>query len=86
MTFQSDPTLPVSPNLPANFSSLPEPSRRIRHILLGHPDDIRQTIHLLHNLRYVETNQWSPVIEVPEHRLILRPEPEEMITILMRRL
>lgn len=86
MSFQHDPTLPVSPHLPANFSSLPEPSRRIRHILLGHPDDIHQTIHLLHNLRYVETSQWSPVIEVPDNRLILRPQADEMITMLMRRL
>ena len=69
--------------LPADFAS---PSSSIRHILLGRPGDIRQTIHLLHNLRYVETSHWSPLIEVPEQRLILRPEPDEMISMLVRRL
>lgn len=85
MTFQA-PTPSVSINLPANFSPLPEPGSTIRHILLGDPSHIRQTIHLLHNLRYVETGQWSPLIEVPDHRLILRTSPDEMISMLVRRL
>ncbi|MBE9070582.1 hypothetical protein IQ260_28480 [Leptolyngbya cf. ectocarpi LEGE 11479] len=85
MTFQNQaPQVP--PDLPANFSSSLPPSSAIRHILLGHPSHIHQTIHLLHNLRYVETSQWSPLIEVPEHRLILRPEPDDMISMLVRRL
>ena len=85
MTFQ-DQTPSVSPALPADFSILPGPGSSIRHILLGHPGNIRQTIHLLHNLRYVETGQWSPLIEVPEQQLILRPEPDEVISMLVRRL
>ena len=72
--------------LPADLSAAPAPGDTIRHILLGRPGSIRQTIHLLHNLRYVETSQWSPLIAVPDQQLILRPEPEEMISILMRRL
>ncbi|MEM7066682.1 MAG: hypothetical protein AAF572_26395 [Cyanobacteria bacterium P01_B01_bin.77] len=89
MTFQNQ--IPpsgssVPPNLPADFSnSLPSGSS-IRHILLGSPSHIRQTIHLLHNLRYVEISQWSPLIEVPENRLILRSEPDEVISMVMRRL
>lgn len=85
MTFQ-DPTPPVSPILPANFSNAPAPGSPIRHILLGPPSNIYQTIHLLHNLRYVETNQWSPIIEVPDKRLILRPGPDDVISMLVRRL
>ena len=85
MTFQ-DPTPPVSPALPADFSFLPGPGSTIRHILLGHPSTIRQTIHLLHNLRYIETSQWSPLIQVPDNRLILRPTPDEVISMLVRRL
>lgn len=76
----------VPPSLPADFSSSLPSSSFIRHILLGHPDHIRQTIHLLHNLHYVETSQWSPLIEVPDNRLILRPQPDEMISMLVRRL
>ncbi len=85
MTFHDQAPL-VPPNLPADFSSSPHPGSTIRHILLGHPSNIRQTIHLLHNLRYVETSQWSPLIEVPDQRLILRPDPEEVISMLVRRL
>ncbi|MBE9067877.1 hypothetical protein IQ260_14580 [Leptolyngbya cf. ectocarpi LEGE 11479] len=85
MTFQ-DQTPQVSSVLPADFSIPLEPGSSIRHILLGHPGSIRQTIHLLHNLRYVETSQWSPLIEVPDQRLILRPAPEEVISMLVRRL
>ena len=85
MTFQ-DPTPPVPPTQPADFSIQPNPGDTVRHILLGPPSTIRQTIHLLHNLRYVETSQWSPLIEVPENRLVLRPEPEDVISMLVRRL
>ena len=85
MTF-SNQTPQVLPNLPTDFSSSLPPASSIRHILLGHPSRIRQTIHLLHNLRYVETSQWSPLIEVPENRLTLRPHPNEVISMLVRRL
>ncbi|MBE9065616.1 hypothetical protein IQ260_03010 [Leptolyngbya cf. ectocarpi LEGE 11479] len=85
MNFQNQ-ALQGPPDRPADFSGSLPPDRSIRHILLGHPSYIRQTIHLLHNLRYVETSQWSPQIEIPDNRLILRPEPEEMISMLVRRL
>ncbi len=35
------------------------PGESIRHILLGKPEAIRQTIHLLHTLHYTETILWS---------------------------
>ncbi|ESA39057.1 hypothetical protein N836_29325 [Leptolyngbya sp. Heron Island J] len=85
MTF-SNQAPEVPPGLPADFSSSLPTGGSIRHILLGHPSHIRQTIHLLHNLRYTETSQWSPLIEVPENRLILRPLPDEVISMLVRRL
>ena len=89
MTFsnQVSPSgIQVSPSLSADFSGSLPTGGAIRHILLGHPDYIRQTIHLLHNLRYVETRQWSLLIEVPDNRLILRPQPDEVISMLVRRL
>ncbi|MFG6104479.1 hypothetical protein D0962_11670 [Leptolyngbyaceae cyanobacterium CCMR0082] len=87
MTFSNQATpSDMPPSLPADFSSSLPPGSSIRHILLGHPSHIRQTIHLLHNLRYVETSQWSPLIEVPDNRLILRPEPDDVISMLVRRL
>ena len=82
----SNPVVQADGGLPADLSVTLPTGNSIRHILLGRPGDIRQTIHLLHNLRYVETSHWSPLIEVPEQRLILRPEPDEMISMLVRRL
>ncbi|MEM9978466.1 MAG: hypothetical protein AAF808_12650 [Cyanobacteria bacterium P01_D01_bin.2] len=72
--------------MPADFSITLPTGDAIRHILLGPPRHIRQTIHLLHNLRYVETSQWSPLIEVPENRLILTPERGEVISLLAKRM
>lgn len=87
MSFSNQaPLQDMPPSLFADFSSSLPPGQTIRHILLGYPSHIRQTIHLLHNLRYVETSQWSPLIEVPGNRLILRPEPEEVISMVVRRL
>ncbi|MEO0349041.1 MAG: hypothetical protein AAF282_03210 [Cyanobacteria bacterium P01_A01_bin.15] len=40
----------------------------------------------MHNLRYVETSQWSPLIEVPDNRLILTPERGEVISLLAKRM
>ncbi|MGC1309672.1 MAG: hypothetical protein WA885_20815 [Phormidesmis sp.] len=45
---------------------------QIRHILLGSPDAVRQTIHLLHILRYAETILWTPVLTIAEP-VILTP-------------
>ena len=57
--------------------------RSLRHILLGHPEDIRQTIHLLHTLRYAETVLWSPIMTV-EKPLIIAPAPNEAISLLRK--
>ena len=83
---QIDPSADLPADLPADLSMALPTGQVIRHILLGHPDGIRQTIHLLHNLRYVETSQWSPLIEIADNRLILTPNQGEMISLLMRRL
>ena len=85
MTF-SDPTDQAPPSLPADFSITLPTGDSIRHILLGPPSRIRQTIHLLHNLRYVETSQWSPLIEVPDNRLIQTPERGEVISLVAKRM
>ncbi|MEO0352489.1 MAG: hypothetical protein AAF282_20800 [Cyanobacteria bacterium P01_A01_bin.15] len=76
----------VPPCLPADLSITLPTGESIRHILLGSPGGIRQTIHLLHNLRYAETSQWSPLIEVPDNQLILTPNPGEAISLLAKRL
>ncbi|MEM8502103.1 MAG: hypothetical protein AAF716_03005 [Cyanobacteria bacterium P01_D01_bin.1] len=57
----------------------------LRHLLLGSPSAIRQVIHQLHSLHYVEPTLWSPVTPVGE-RLIITPEQGEFISLLRRSL
>lgn len=56
----------------------------LRHILLGSPGGVRQTIHLLHTLRYVENVLWSPLVTIPENRLIITPRQGEVMSLLIR--
>lgn len=57
----------------------------LRHILLGSPEAIRQTIHQLHVLNYAETVLWSPVMPVGE-QIILTAAQGEAISLLRRSL
>ncbi|MEM9979315.1 MAG: hypothetical protein AAF808_16925 [Cyanobacteria bacterium P01_D01_bin.2] len=84
MTFSPAPQVPS--HLPADLSLALPAGESIRHILLGSPGSIRQTIHLLHNLHYVETSHWSPLIEIPNNRLILTPDQGDVMSILSKRL
>ncbi|MEO0757691.1 MAG: hypothetical protein AAFY78_12550 [Cyanobacteria bacterium J06648_16] len=72
--------------LPADFSLLLPNGDTIRHILLGTPSAIHQTRHLLHNLRYVEVSQWSPLVELVNRQVILTAEQGEQMSLLTRRL
>ncbi|KPQ34745.1 MAG: hypothetical protein HLUCCA11_13540 [Phormidesmis priestleyi Ana] len=57
----------------------------IRHILLGSPGAVRQTIHLLHTLHYAETVLWSPVMRI-EEALMITPAQGEAMSLLRRSL
>ncbi|MBE9059774.1 hypothetical protein IQ256_02050 [cf. Phormidesmis sp. LEGE 11477] len=61
------------------------PGESIRHILLGKPDAIRQTIHLLHALHYTETILWSPVLTI-EDALVITPTQGEAMSLLRKQL
>ena len=56
---------------------------RLRHILLGTPEEIRQAIHQLHVLNYVEPMLWSPIMAVGD-RLIITPDQGEAMSLLRR--
>ena len=58
----------------------------LRHILLGSPGGVRQTIHLLHMLRYVENALWSPLVPIPNNQLMITPRQGEVMSILVRHL
>ncbi|NEP17908.1 MAG: hypothetical protein F6J97_13555 [Leptolyngbya sp. SIO4C1] len=56
----------------------------LRHILLGSPERVRQTIHQLHNLRYVEALQWSRIQAIPNNQIVITPNAGEVMSILVR--
>lgn len=82
----------ISSELPSEPETLPQlvpvsspPRKYIRHILLGDPDAVRQTIHRLHALRYTETTLWSPVLQIAEP-LTIESVPGEAISLLRKQL
>ena len=76
-------TPPLSPlnQTPPSIST--PPKETVRHILLGSPGAVRQTIHLLHTLNYAETVLWSPLVR-PEGVLAIAPEPGEAMSLLRK--
>lgn len=82
--------LSVSEQSASELSALPTISDNagepLRHILLGTPGGVRQTIHLLHILRYAENALWSPLVPIPEDRLIITPRQGEVMSLLIRHL
>ncbi len=60
-----------------------EPGEVVKHILLGSPSAVRQTIHLLHKLGYAETVLWSPIMTV-EEQMIITPAQGEAMSLLRR--
>ena len=93
------PTQPLIFNTLSNFATPPWPERsrrpptperptqkeELRHILLGSPGAIRQTIYLLHSLNYAEPVLWSPIMAVGG-QLIITPEQGEAMSLLRRSL
>lgn len=77
------PTLAAT--LPQLISAGLPPGETIRHILLGSPGAVRQTIHLLHTLHYTETVLWSPIVTV-EEPLIITPARGEAISLLRKQI
>jgi hypothetical protein len=69
-----------SPVMGAAQFDLPQPSillvrpRRLRHYLVGSPEDTQYAIDRLHLLGYLERLNWSRVIEIPDNGLIIRPD------------
>ena len=97
ISFIADQPLPGQPltptlTLPGELNPLPQlapvgtaPGESLRHILLGSPDAIRQTIHLLHTLHYIETILWSPVLSITEP-MVITPAQAEAISLVRKQL
>ncbi|MEM8505030.1 MAG: hypothetical protein AAF716_17980 [Cyanobacteria bacterium P01_D01_bin.1] len=78
-------TSPLPSLTPSGIPSGGAPGESIRHILLGKPEAIRQTIHLLHTLHYTETILWSPVLTI-EEALVITPAQGEAMSLLRKQL
>ena len=63
----------------------PGQKEELRHILLGSPGAIRQTIYLLHSLHYSESALWTPLAPV-RGQLVITSEQGEMMSLLRRSL
>lgn len=55
----------------------------LRHILLGSPEAIRQTIHQLHVLNYVESLLWTPIVAVNSD-VVITPQQGAAMSLLVR--
>jgi hypothetical protein len=57
----------------------------LRHLLVGSPQGVQQTIHRLHNLGYSEAGLWSSPLPLPPSReLIITPYEGEVLGMLVR--
>ena len=84
---QAPTTLELTqPNPSPTHPPLPAPSREtIRHILLGTPEAIRQTIHHLHTLNYADSLLWTPILTITTP-VILTPDRGEAMSLLRKQL
>jgi len=55
------------------------PRRRLRHSLIGTPDDTQHAIDRLHRLGYLERISWSRAIDIPENGVIIRPDSGDVL-------
>jgi hypothetical protein len=63
--------------------SEPDP---LKHLLIGSPRTIQQTIHRLHNLGYADAGLWSPLMAIPQPQLVITASAGEMMSLLLRSL
>jgi len=71
-------------SLPPLTCELPR-RRRLRHYIIGRPEDTQQAIDRLHLLHYAERFEWSRAIQFPQNGIILHTEhPGEVLRCLHR--
>ncbi|MFQ3618248.1 MAG: hypothetical protein SNJ50_16270, partial [Cyanobacteriota bacterium] len=59
--------------------------RRLRHYIIGTPEDAQLAIDRLHLLRYAERFEWSRALQFPPHGIVLNAEqPGEVLRCLHR--
>ncbi|MFE4106225.1 hypothetical protein [Almyronema epifaneia] len=66
------------------FPRLQPERERLRHLIVGSNEGVRSAIHTLHQLRYAEQAQWSPILTIPTSGILLTPEQGEVFSYLLR--
>ncbi|PSN11242.1 hypothetical protein C7293_25030 [filamentous cyanobacterium CCT1] len=57
---------------------------RLRHLVIGSPEGVRDTINLLHVLRYTDQATWSQLVTIPQSGILITPEQGEVFSLLRR--
>ncbi|BAU44742.1 hypothetical protein [Leptolyngbya sp. O-77] len=71
-------------SLPPLTCELPR-RRRLRHYIIGLPEDAQLAIDRLHLLRYAERFEWTRALEFPPNGIVLNAEqPGEVLRCLHR--
>ncbi|MFE4104678.1 hypothetical protein [Almyronema epifaneia] len=74
----------TQPNSSHSFAAANDGREPIRHILIGTAPLVKRTIYQLHQARYAEAVRWTHPIEIPENRVILTPNPGEVMGFLVK--
>ena len=82
----SQPGAASSPGAGQPAATLPSEQDPLKHLLIGSPRAIQQTMHRLHNLGYAEVGFWSPLIAIPQQQLVITTSEGEMMSLLLRSL
>ncbi len=80
------PELPPTEAAPTVLTT-PDPGPNgeiIRHIIIGSPAGVRETIHLLHNKRYVEQSLWTQLIDIGEGGVRITQKEGQVLSYLVR--
>ncbi len=80
------PELPQSEAAPTLLATPdPGPSGEvIRHVIIGSPEGVRETIHRLHIKRYVEQAMWTGPIEIGPSGVNITPSQGQILFYMMR--
>ncbi|MFE4105180.1 hypothetical protein [Almyronema epifaneia] len=90
MLFYINPTLPDVRHLGEaepvrlNFPRLQPERERLRHLIMGSPEGVREAVNTLHRLNYADQGLWNQLLTIPPSGILLTPEQGEVFTYLLR--
>ncbi|MGF1513362.1 MAG: hypothetical protein ACFB5Z_06670 [Elainellaceae cyanobacterium] len=86
LSSEAAPALLAAESAPVRLTAPdPGPSGEVvRHVLIGSPEALRETIHLLHIKRYVEPNLWTGPVEIGPDGVKITQSQGQVLYYLMR--